>query len=117
MSTTIAFILGIMSVIVFAAIVMGVIAFFKVIKLKKKVVGVEESMNNSANQLYTRIDTETSDLYHNITNMEKSTGENLNEIYHQISINVDELNKNIEKLNDDVYRTIDSRFNKFENKI
>ena len=117
MSTTIAFILGIIAVIIFACIVMGIISFFKVIKLNKKVVELETSINNNIGEVYNSITQLSNDLYGIFSNLEKSTNNNINEVYNQINVNVDDLSKTIEKIKDDIYRTMDSRFNKFENKV
>ena len=62
MNIVIAFILGMLSVIVFAAIVMGVIAFFKVIKLKNKLSELEADVANNFSGVYDSIQIQSTDL-------------------------------------------------------
>lgn len=88
MSITTAFILGIVSVIVFAVMVLAILAFFKVLRLNKD---LKELNNNLVN--------------------------NVNELFGSINSNFEELNNSIQNTKDEIYRTMDSRFNKFETKI
>lgn len=88
METIYAFILGILSVFLMSGMVLGVLAFFKVIRLKKL---FEE--------------------------FEEHSMECLDEQSNQINKRVDSVEKEIYELIDSSRRESDSRFDKFENRI
>jgi uncharacterized protein HemX len=82
------FILGVCAVLVVGGLTVGVVAFFKVIKLKKYVQAVEINFQ------------------HQINEANKNRESNIGSLY-----------QSIDTKSNEIYRTIDSRFDKLDNKI
>lgn len=88
METTIAFILGIGFTTLIAFVVLGVIAFFKVLTLNKRIDDLQTGINSNSNDLWTTVNT-----------------------------NHEETFTEIGRVHDEINRGLDSRLNKLENKI
>lgn len=117
MNIVIAFILGIVFVFVCVVMTLAIIAFFKVIKLNKRMNDFELSISNEIGLIYDQIKLEKNELERQITDVNSSLSNNVNELYNQLNINVNELDTKITAVSDDIIRGMDSRFNKFETKI
>lgn len=88
MTTTLAFVLGICFVALIAAMVLGILAFFKALKLRHDLLNTQTNSNNQVSDLYTTI----------IANHEEAFQE-------------------IDRVHQEINSGLDSKLNKLENKI
>lgn len=88
MGTTIAFVLGMVSVAFTAALVLGVLAFFKVLKLRHDLLNTQMGSNTAVDNLYTTINANRDDAF-----------------------------QEINRVHQEINSGMDSRMNKLENKL
>jgi hypothetical protein len=106
----IGFVLGIATVIVIAGLVMGVIAFSKVIKLKK-------SINNDFEDLVRRVDMDSNANETRHDEISNDFGRGYDEIKTDMDTRTTSLYNSINVLEEKFNRTLDSRLEKLEQKL
>ena len=92
---TISFVLGMASVVVVAIAIVAVVALFKVVRLNKRLIELENNQYTEIQHIYNNIE------QHSIMDNRRIDGE------------IDRVNI----IADNVYKTMDSRFDKLETKL
>jgi hypothetical protein len=124
MSIILAFILGVCVMLVVGCLTVGVIAFFKVIKLNKESEEVRGAMWYQFEQVSKNHESDISNLYQTISSefdiINKTIDSNVNDLNLRINQETSDRDFNITGVHggfEEVFRTIDSRYDKLENKI
>lgn len=106
MSIAVAFILGIVSVLLMAAMVLGVLSFVRVNKLTRR-------FESESHYVSDRFDDQYRLLTESINNLDNQINEKIDETNQLIESNLNSTTRNF----DDVYREMDSRLDKLDNRL
>ena len=93
------FILGMCAVLVIALAIVGVVALVKVLKLKQN------------------YDNDVRELHLKINDVETNISKNIDELHQYMGREIENINQVTSREVNEIYRTIDSRFDKLSNKL
>ena len=88
------FILGMSTVLVIASVIVGVVAFFKVIKLKKNAEGDIEGIHQTIENILSEHENDKKEIYQSIDDTNKEIDSRCDKLQAKISKEIDLKNKN-----------------------
>jgi len=113
----ISFVLGIVFLFVLSALVIGVIAFFKELLIKRNIIQINHKLDYSISNIYSRIDDELKNINLYIDETNHRFDNDVNKIHNRI----DEESKNVNSYIDEVFevhnRKLDSRLDNLEKRL